>query len=407
MSAPLHIAVILAMNDEANRKKLAGIFDYLRGQSPSVRGQSPSLWGQSPSFSHPRWDIQLSESFPQNIQDLQHIDGLICGSPPPQSMGTVPTIVLHLPDEAVRPSVCYVTCDNASVGEIARKHLKNSGFNSFAYVNDKGLSPWSRERAKAFSQGLSPLPQGPLPQGLSPSNTRGLSLRERFRSWPETGFDDLGDWLRDLPQRTALLAADDVVAREVLLKCAALGIRVPNDLAILGVDNDELLCESCSPPLTSVEPDFRRAGYLAAHRLDMLLRQPSSGSQQMPTVEHYGVKRVVERESARFVERHEDPRITAALSFIREHAASPIGVTDVTTHLKIARRTAELLFRQKTKHSIGELIRLARLDAMMHRLRTTDSSIEEICATSGFSSESHAKRAFKLRFGRPMSAFRA
>ena len=387
MSVPLHIAVILAMNDEANRKKLAGIFDYLRGQSPSVRGQSPS-------FSHPRWDIQLSESFPQNIHDLQHIDGLICGSTPPQSMGTVPTIVLHLPDEAVRPSVCYVTCDNASVGETARKHLKASGFNSFAYVNDKGLSPWSRERAKAFSQ------------GLSPSNTRGLSPRERFRSWPEAGFDDLGDWLSDLPQRTALLAADDVVAREVLLKCAALGIRVPNDLAILGVDNDELLCESCSPPLTSVEPDFRRAGYLAAHRLDMLLRQPSSGSPQMPTVEHYGVKRVVERESARFVERHEDPRITAALSFIREHAASPIGVTDVTTHLKVARRTAELLFRQKTKHSIGELIRLARLDAMMHRLRTTDSSIEEICATSGFSSESHAKRAFKLRFGRPMSAFK-
>lgn len=369
------VAVVLTMNDEGNRKKLAGIFDYLRGDGPQRR---------------PRWDISLSETFVPPAADERGFDGLIIGAPldPSTLSANLPLVGLHRPFAAHRPHTAFVACDNAAVARAAARHYRESGFVNFAYIHDRGLSPWSRERADSF--------------------VRALPAELPCRIWPDPANVEMSAWLRNLPQRTAIFAADDLTARETMLRCAALGIEIPRDLAFIGVDNDELLCESCKAPLSSIEPDFRRAGLLAAQQLDELMsaHDKTRRANAPNRLVLYGIRRIVERESSRLPRRTTDPRLQKALDFIRKNASRSITVRDVAAALHISRRSVELVFRNGLKTSVGKAIRLARLDGMMRKLKDSSLTITEICSTSGFASESHAKRAFKQRYGQTMSAFR-
>ena len=357
-TAAKKVSIVLAMNDESNRKKLAGVFDYLRGRI--------------------RWNVTLAEPNTLTTAALRGADGLLLDeSRPWRRRPDVPAVVMHLPQKRDH-SYSYVVCDNHAIAETVSAHAREEGFRSFAYVHPHVPCRWSEERCAAFT----------------------ALCGTACRTWSSSDARDLSTWLRDLPPRTFVFAADDSVARDVMLRCTAIGLDVPGDIAIVGVDNDELLCESSPVPLTSVEPDFRRAGQLAAELLDEMMRGAPL------RVLRYGAARIVVRESSRHVAYHRDARIVRALEFIRRNAQEPIGVADVARVFRASRRTVELVFRKKLKRTVASLIRLARLDAMMRRVKGTSLTTAEICATSGFQSESHAKRAFKLRFGKPMSAFR-
>jgi len=349
------VLVCMAMNDEGNRKKLAGIFDYIRESRP--------------------WDVSLIDPSAQDVSPCFRPDGIIAGEWPfsPTRFGKTPKVIMHLPGNNLSLS-SYVTCDNRAVVSAALGLLRQHGFKSFAYIHDKAKTACSRERHAAMGG----------------------------RSWPESGYNDISGWLRALPQRTAILAADDTVAREAMLKCRTLGIRIPRDLAFVGIDNDELLCEACATALTSVEPDFRSGGYLAARQLDTLMSGETIGARIL----HYGVRRVVERDSSTYITRGGDPRLDAALAFIRKHATESIGISEIAKSANVSRRTLEYMFKKQLKRPVGKILRLARLDAIMSLIKSSQLTISEICAQSGFLSESHAKRAFKERFGKPMSAFR-
>ena len=350
------ISVILAMNDEGNRKKLAGIFDYIRTTRP--------------------WDVTLVEPSAAAAHQNSRPDGIIAGEWPFHAarFAKVPKVIMHTPKSGI-PNASYVTCDENKIITEAVRLLRRNGFSSIAYLHDQNLSTFSRNRATAFSG----------------------------RVWPEPGFTSLADWLRALPQRTAIIAANDMTACEAMLKCRTLGIEIPRDLAFVGIDNTDLLCETCPTALTSIEPDFRRGGYLAARQMDLIL----AGESPSAPVSYYGVRRVVERASSRYMARRQDPRIAVALDFIREHATEPIGVADVAKTMGVARRTAEYIFQHSLRKSVGKMIHLARLDAMMKMVKESSRTNSDICALSGFASESHAKHAFKTRFGKPMSAFRS
>ena len=361
------VAVVLALVDAANRKKLAGIFDYIR--------------------SHVRWDVHLLEPEAMDDFDFREMDGVLIGDARfPKRAPDVPTVIIHIP-QTYDQGFSYVMCDNRAVASTAAGHLVGSGFKSFAYVHDRQSSPWSVERANDFRREL-------VRECRKAGNAPDLFL------WSPSCGQDMTDWLKALPQRTAIFAADDSTARDVMLKCASAGIVVPRDLSLLGVDNDELLCESCPTALSSVEPDFRTGGCLAARALDNLMR-----GKRQPKTTKYGVKGIALRESCRYMSRRRNPRLDMGLRFIRENATAEIGVADVAKSMGVARRTAELIFRKSMKTSIGKSLRLARLDGMMRLLKESNLSTAEICARSGFQSESHAKRAFRERFGKPMSSF--
>jgi LacI family transcriptional regulator len=281
-----------------------------------------------------------------------------------------------------KKKISHIFLDNTDVGRIAADLFTSSGFTSFAYINTPSMQIWSEERAEAF--------RSALPEA-SP-----------FRVWPEDGFSDLAKWLADLPKHTAILAAEDTVARDAMQICNAIGIAIPKDLAFIGVDNDELLCTSCCTPLTSIEPDFRRSGFMTAKILDDMISKDST----ICITERYGVNRIIERASSYNLKQHCDIRINKALSIIHAQSHEHIQVHDVAKAINMSRRSAELMFRNELGSSIGYVIRATRLDTMMKKLKETSISISDICAKSGFQSESYAKRAFKARFGKTMSAFR-
>ena len=350
------ILVVLRMNDEGSRKKLAGIFDYIRESSP--------------------WNVILTEPDSLASETGKSVDGIITDEWPfdIKEYPSTPKVILHFTDTRL-PFASYITCDNASVVKAAIDFLTSRGFSSFAYIHDKRHSATSCERARFAN----------------------------CPTWPNQCSDDLVTWMKALPQRTAVLTADDTVAHDAMLKCKAAGISIPRDLAFIGIDNDDLLCEACPTPLTSVEPDFRKGGYMAAKQLSLLM----AGETQFGGTLFYGVRRIVERESSQFLIRKTDPRIEKAFVFIRTHATERIGVNDVASAVGYSRRTIECIFRKKLKRSVGCILRKARIDVIMKKLTETDLTISQICAESGFLSESHAKRSFKAQTGMTMNAFRA
>jgi len=204
-----------------------------------------------------------------------------------------------------------------------------------------------------------------------------------------------------LPKPCAVLAARDGRARQVLETCLFAGLGVPGDIAILGVDNDEILCENSSPTLSSIQPDFEEAGYRAADLLEQLMRR----NLRKPQTLLYGVHQIVARESSRSSSAA-DRRLLRGLEFIRLNAGEPIGVGDVARHMAVSRRMAELLFRKSLEHSILDEVQQTRLTRLKTFLLETSLPIGQISAQCGYQTEMHAKRVFKQQVGITMSQFR-
>jgi len=179
------------------------------------------------------------------------------------------------------------------------------------------------------------------------------------------------------------------------------GLNVPGDVAILGVDNEEIICENTSPTLSSIQPDFEMAGYQAAQLLEQFMRH----NPRKPQTILYGVKQIVPRESCRPAWAV-DRRLLRGLEFIRLNAGESIGVMDVARQMNVSRRMAELLFRRHLDHSIHEEIQQTRLVRLKTSLIETDFPIGMISGQCGYQTEMHAKRVFKQYAGITMTQFR-
>jgi len=197
------------------------------------------------------------------------------------------------------------------------------------------------------------------------------------------------------------MAARDGRARQVLETCQAAGLDVPGDIALLGVDNEEILCENSSPTLSSIQPDSEEAGYRAADLLERLMR----GNLRKPQKLFYGVRRIVARESSRSAQAS-DRRLLRGLEFIRLNAGERVGVEDVARHMAVSRRMAELLFRRHLGHSILDSVQQTRLARLKAFLSESSLPVGPISAQCGYQTEMHAKRVFKQMTGMTMTQFR-
>ena len=213
----------------------------------------------------------------------------------------------------------------------------------------------------------------------------------------------LSEWLSALPKPAAVMAVHDLRAIHVLEAAAMAGIRIPRDLALIGVDNDELLCDTAEPTLTSIAPDHIRLGELAAEALNGLLN--GTNRHQSLTIRS-SAKTIVERQSAKPVT-PATRLVQQASAFIRRNALKGISAVDVVNHLGVSRRLADARFRQFTGQSILAAILKIRLDEVKRRLRDTDTPIAKITAACGFKGENYAKKLFRSRFGMSMRAWRA
>ena len=376
------VALFLATNEKAGRDKLQGILRYVRLHTP--------------------WNIHLVENRigEQKLGDLHAwgATGIIVARMP-ESAGAfarvrIPVLVMDSPAFYAKrlPQASFVTSDSEAVGRAGAEFFIRQGFRHFAYVADTESWDWSLQRCRAFCERL-------RQEGHACAVYDGNG-----GSQPDDWTRDqkrLARWLLTLPRPCAVLAARDGRARQVLETCQLAGLRVPGEISLLGVDNEEILCENSSPTLSSIQPDFETGGYQAAHLLEQLMRR----TLRKPQTFFYGVKQIVLRESGRFAQA-DDHRVLRGLEFIRLNACADIGVADIARHMGVSRRMAELLFRRHVDHSILDELQQSRLMRLKTFLLETTLPVGQISEQCGYQTEMHAKRVFKQQTGMTMRQFR-
>jgi LacI family transcriptional regulator len=198
-----------------------------------------------------------------------------------------------------------------------------------------------------------------------------------------------------------VMACNDDRGREVLEACRAAGLRVPEEVAVVGVDNDELLCELGDPPLSSVALNAEAGGYRAAALLDLMMRGRVRKRRQLLVEPLH----VVARRSTDIVAL-DDPEVAAALHFIHDHAAEPIVVDDLVRHVLISRRSLEIRFRTVTGRTLHAEIQRVRVARACRLLLETELAVSRVAEASGFGSPSYLSQIFRREFATTPAGYR-
>jgi LacI family transcriptional regulator len=287
----------------------------------------------------------------------------------------------------------YFFSNQTAVADLAADHLIERGFRHFAFCGlpQTPANLWGEERCLAFAKRL---------------ETRGFSchvypvVHKSTRQWTSV-LASLGAWLKTLPKPVGLMAANDKRARHVLEACHTYGLQVPEEVAVIGVDNDEVLCELSSPQLSSVEQDAKRIGYEAIALLDRLMGGEKPGQRHF-FIDPLGV---VTRRSTDILA-VEDRLVASTISFIQSSASQGIRVRDVVNSLAISRSSLETRFKAATGQTISAAIRRAQLQRAQRMIAETNLAMKEVAAVTGFKSVQHMTTSFGKAFGRTPAKYR-
>jgi len=313
---------------------------------------------------------------------------------PCRIFGELPVVFFDIGRHKPSGKGVYVGLDSAATGRMGADHLLHLGLRHYAYVGLGTHLCWDVERGKAFSDEIVKNGQAAFSFGLEKKSSVPLS-RHRL----------LCGWLNGLPCPCGILAANDRVAEEVLNALSSIGAAVPDDFAVLGVDNDCPLCENQIPPLSSIETRVSTAGELAAQLLDELITSRTSWKDETKLC-YFRPVGVVERASTRRLA-CDRSKVSAALELIRINAVEGIGVMDVVESMGVSRRAAENHFRLATGRSIHEEIDAVRFAHVYDCLRNRRQSIGSIAGMCGFPSDGALRKAFRLHTGMSMRDWRA
>lgn len=290
------------------------------------------------------------------------------------------------------PGIPWVETNDAAIAEIGFKHLVDRGFRNLAFCGDPGFN-WSNWRKESFQN----LVQS---AGLVPHVYDSLSRLDAKHSW-DREKRGLASWLKRLPKPVGILACYDIQAQKVLNVCRELDIAVPEEVAVLGVDNDPVLCELADPPLSSIICNTHRTGFEAASLLDSIM----SGQQVDSAPVLLEPKGIQTRQSTDILAIN-DPDVAAALRFIRENGLDGINVSDVVRQATLSRRVLESRFRKAIGRTPHEEITRLRLDRIKELLTETDLSLAQIASRTGFEHTEYLTVFFRTAVGIPPSKFR-
>ena len=298
------------------------------------------------------------------------------------------------------PGIVGFDTDAKQVAQMAADFFLQAGFNHFAFIGYPGI-PFSDRRGDAFAVCVLGKNRQVLQMPLS--KTR-LTVKD-IQAIELQGLDtelEIARWLKRQPRPLAVFACNDVRAQQVLNACRENGIRVPEDVAVMGVDNDDVLCNLCDPPLTSVEPDAERLGHEAATLLNRLMQ----GETVTENITKIPPIRLVERASTDVIAM-DDPVMVQAVRFIRNSLSDGIAVKDVLNHVSRSRTDLENRFWQSLHCTIYEEIFRRRMALVARLLRETDLPLRELAVKAGFATSAHLCRLFRLHHGKTPMNFRA
>ena len=293
----------------------------------------------------------------------------------------IPAAILepNLPPEA---PCCRIWCDNEPVAALAARHLLSKHCRAYAFVHSAGQK-WSEERGTLFAEAV---------------RTAGGDFL-----WRASERKALAHLIAEAPKPLGVFAATDILARTTLDACRLANCRVPDDVLILGMDNDVTLCEMSNPSLSSIKLDMYDVGYRAAEALDRAMRGEIA-IDGMPDIRYTG-DTVVERVSTTRPFAY-DMLVQRVKEILATEFAAPIRIQNLAARFNVSRRTLETHFRTVTGTSIMEEVTRLRIEHAKRLLATTGDSQERIAEACGFYNATHLAATFRRHVGIRPSAFR-
>ena len=305
-----------------------------------------------------------------------------------------PAVFINPPPEKRRPpkGCVFVRRDHQNLGRLAAEYFLDRGYRSFAFVGSARPACWSDGRRAGFVARLA-------------------KAGHLCSCYPDPTPDEvadfaveaprLGAWLAALPKPAALYTVKDMRGQQILAACMDAGIRVPENLAVLSTDDDAVLCETTTPPLSSIALDGENTGRLCARILDDLLH----GRPTEPLVDIAYPRIVTRRSTDAFA--LDDPILARAIAHVRAHLGEPLQIAVLAASLGISVRTIEIKSLRHLGRPFREEIRRIRLSEGISLLSNTTLSISAIAERCGFCNASHFARTVKAAFGYTPGTFRA
>lgn len=359
------VILLIESSRGAGRALLCGVAKYAH-----THGPWSFYW--EPGGLEPAWpQVESLDADGIIMRDVEKLDEVL-------ALG-IPAVVVGHRATAISGMVNLVS-DCAAIARIAAEHLLHCGFKNFAYCGFANSlleqTWWSRSRGEHFA---------------------GHIVKAGFKSPPVHIFsassherEALAQWLKSLPKPVGVLACNDDCGAQIMEACKLARLAVPDDVGIIGVDNDEVVCGLADPPMSSVVVHFEKAGYQAAEVLNRLMHK----SQRIPPRILISASHVVTRRSTDSVA-IDDPHLARSLRYVRSHAREAMSVNDVAKAVGISRRALERLFRKEMGFSILDEIRRARTAEVARLLLETKLSIRQIADSLGFQDAQHFARYFR------------
>lgn len=358
------------------REALRGVYDY--------------------AAEHPHWDLRMFDELPDGQAGAAACDGIIgYFSNANQVEATLrmgkPVIACETHLRAHGLMRCVP--DNVQVGRMAAGHLLDLGYRSLAFVGG-------------------PLRSAPMRF----SNLRELGFYRAIRhhqqrieisiahwhkpTWEQLCTNDFVNWLTSLPTPTGIFAACDSIGARVIRMAKTTGIRIPEDMAVVAVDDDDLICEALRPTMSSINLNLRRVGRAAAQMLqNRMAGEPCAARHRIPPLG------VTERQSTA-VFAGQDPLVTAVMEYVRTNFSRPFTVDDLLDRFMVSRRTLELHLRRELGYTPLQAIRRVRLSHAKRLLQQTTMPIAKVASACGFEDQRHFSTVFRKQLNLTPSAFR-
>jgi LacI family transcriptional regulator len=380
-----HVALLIESSRGYGRGLLHGVADYVRVHGPwAVHLQRHHRY-DAPPFWLKNWRGDGVIARVENRRIAKAIRKL--GLPAVDLRGRV--------EDSQMPAI--LTDDEAGAC-MAAQHLLERGFQHYAYCGYIGIT-YSDTRSQTFEREIEKA--GFRCHIYDPPARLRASAVEGSEQQGLIHEEDVARWLRGLPKPAGLMACNDMRGQQVLNACRDAGIAVPDQVAVVGVDNDDVVCDLCDPPLTSVVPNTRKIGFDAAALLDRMM----AGEPIAPSPIYVPPLSIVTRRSTDVLA-IEDPDIAAAVRYIRDHACEGINVEDVLSRIPVSCSALERQFAKILGRSPkAEIIRV-QIDHVKRLLGEPGLSLKEIAAKTGFSHPEYLCAVFKHRVGKTPGQYR-
>ncbi|HMO26652.1 MAG TPA: DNA-binding transcriptional regulator [Tepidisphaeraceae bacterium] len=377
--SPRKVALIVEAQVAPRRMMLTGVARYIQEHEPWLIYLKPH---------------GVEKSLESWFRDWRG-DGIIAAVHDAEALGAAHGVpIVDVVGAFRRDDVAVVRTNDHTVGKLGAEHLLERGFRNFAFC-ERETQRWSEQRRIGFAETVGAMGFKcdtyvmPLPSMMG-----GPAEWERQQR-------RLAKWLQDLPKPVGIMATHDLMGQQLLEACARLAIDVPEQVAVIGADNDEPICRISTPPLSSVIINDHQRGYEAAAVLDRMM-SGQGAPKEIVYVEPAGVA----PRASTDIMAIEDEVIVKALRILREHACDGIGVNDVVAEVPVSRSVLERRFRKVVGRSINHEIVRVRINKAIELLTDTNLELKVVAARAGFGTQAYMNAVFQAKLNKTPGSFR-